>query len=106
MPEPVNSSSRPVDERARTVVPNNVGYRTFVTDTVALNIGTGQYHGLNATAGRMLEVGERRGAVAASGEPLAREFDQPADRIEADLPALCAGLHARGLLVVEDVNGR
>ena len=49
------------ENRAGSPCPSHVVYRTFVTETVALNIETGQYHGLNATAGRMLEVLERGG---------------------------------------------
>jgi hypothetical protein len=100
MAEPANTGSIATDEHARIVVPSHVVYRTFVTETVALNIETGQYHGLNATAGRMLEVMEREGSVAASVEPLAAEFGQPAALIRADLLSLCVSLRTRGLLQV------
>jgi Coenzyme PQQ synthesis protein D (PqqD) len=100
MSEPANTESAAIDEHARVAVPGHVVYRTFVTETVALNIESGQYHGLNATAGRMLEEIEKRGTVAAAVEPLAGEFEQPPERIRADLLALCASLHARGLIEI------
>jgi hypothetical protein len=100
MTEPANTEPRPISDQARITVPPHVVYRTFVTETVALNIESGQYHGLNATAGRMLEVLERSKTVANAVEPLAREFDQPGDRIRSDLLALCASLHARGLIEI------
>jgi hypothetical protein len=102
MSEPANTESFPFTEQARAVVPGHVVYRTFVTETVALNIESGQYHGLNATAGRMLEVLERSRSVAAAVEPLAREFEQSPERIRSDLLALCASLHARGLIEMRE----
>jgi hypothetical protein len=102
MSEPVDTESFPFTERARAVVPGHVVYRTFVTETVALNIESGQYHGLNATAGRMLEVLERSRSLADAVEPLAREFAQPPERIRVDLLALCASLHARGLIEMRE----
>jgi hypothetical protein len=100
MSEPVNIDSAPVDEHSRIAIPSYVVYRTFVTETVALNIETGQYHGLNTTAGRMLETLERRGTVSAAVEPLAEEFEQPVERIRSDLLALCTNLRARGLIEI------
>ena len=45
----------------KVTVPQHVVYRSFPTETVVLNLNTGKYHGLNATAGRMLdELEERR----------------------------------------------
>jgi hypothetical protein len=101
-PDRVNIDLPPVSEHARVSIPGHVVYRTFVTETVALNIETGQYHGLNATAGRMLEELERGGTVTAAVGPLADEFEVPADRIRADLIALCESLRARGLIEVAD----
>src|SRR4051812_4562389 len=84
----------------RVGVPRHVVYRDFVSETVLLNIETGQYHGLNPTAGRMLQVLDEVASVADSIERLAREFEQPVERIEQDLTDLCEGLLSRGLLEV------
>src|SRR3954469_22520671 len=102
MTESANTEPRPISDQARITVPPHVVYRTFVTETVALNIESGQYHGLNATAGRMLEVLERSRSVAGGGEPLAREFEQSPERIRSDLLAPCASLHARGLIEMRE----
>jgi hypothetical protein len=100
MSEPTDTEASSIDEHARVAVPGHVVYRMFVTETVALNIESGQYHGLNATAGRMLEELEKCGSVAAAVEPLAGEFDQSPERIRADLLALCASLRSRGLIEI------
>jgi hypothetical protein len=40
-------------------LPQHVVHRSFVAETVVLNLQTGKYHGLNPVGGRMLEVGRR-----------------------------------------------
>ena len=84
------------------VVPSHVVYREFVSETVLLNINTGQYHGLNPIAGVMLEAIDQTGSVQHAVSRLAEHFGQPADRIEQDLTDLCEGLIGRGLLEVRD----
>ena len=37
-------------------IPKHVVFRSFGSETVLLNLSTGQYHGLRGTGGRMLEV--------------------------------------------------
>src|SRR4051812_17188677 len=86
----------------RVGVPRHVVYRDFVSETVLLNIDTGQYHGLNPTAGRMLQVLDEVTSVATAIQRLASEFGQPVDRIEEDLTGLCEGLLERGLLEVRE----
>ncbi len=83
---------------ARVAVPQHVVHRAFPTETVVLNLQTGTYHGLNPTAGRMLEMLDE---VADPRETITRlcdEFDQPADVVERDLTNLCDELIERGLL--------
>jgi hypothetical protein len=78
--------------------PDHVTFRSFVQETVALNLQTGQFHGLNATAGRMVELVGRcsrpRDAVGA----LASEYGVPEQQIEDDLVALLAELLERDLI--------
>lgn len=84
-------------------VPNHVVFREFVSETVVLNLKTGQYHGLNPVAGRMLEVLNDEGRLKPAIAALADEFKQPVDRIEQDVTRLCDELLSRELLeVVED----
>jgi hypothetical protein len=84
----------------RVGIPQHVVYRDFVSETVLLNIQTGQYHGLNPTAGRMLSVLDRVNGVGEAAEQLAAEFGQPLERIRDDLSELCEGLLSRNLLEV------
>ncbi|HEX3693051.1 MAG TPA: PqqD family protein [Solirubrobacteraceae bacterium] len=82
-------------------VPRNVVYRTFPSETVVLNLETGKYHGLNATAGRMLEELERAACVQDAAAALAETYGQPLDVLERDLCELCQSLLARGLIEVD-----
>jgi hypothetical protein len=86
---------------ARIVVPQHVVYRGFPTETVVLNLQTGMYHGLNATAGRMLEELERAACVADAVEVLAGVYDQPPEVVERDACELCRSLLERGLIEVD-----
>ena len=87
---------------AKARVPEHVVYRPFPAETVLLNLETGKYHGLNPTGGRMLEVMEKAGTLADAATQLAREYDQPEERIQEDLCRLCAQLAERGLIEIDD----
>lgn len=82
----------------RIEVPEGVVMRDFAEQTVALNLGSGSYHGLNKVAARMLERLQETGSGAAIVEPLAQEFGQPEDVIAKDLANLLRGLLERGLV--------
>lgn len=86
---------------ARVRVAEHVVYRAFPTETVLLNLTSGTYHGLNATAGRMLECLQAAASLGEAVALLAREYGQPAERVEADVRELCAALAARGLVELE-----
>ena len=79
-------------------VPDHVVYRDFADQTVALNLETGRYHGLNATAATMVHALREAPSVAAAAERLAPEWDVAPDVLLADLLELCDGLESRGLL--------
>jgi hypothetical protein len=79
-------------------VPDHVVFRSFPGETVALNLETGKYHGLNPVAGRMVETLVDSGDLRASAALLAAEYDQPQDSVEADLRSLCEDLAQRGLI--------
>jgi hypothetical protein len=83
-------------------VPHYVVYRGFPSETVVLNLETGTYHGLNATAGRMLEALENAATVREAAGELACDYDRAAAAIEQDLCELCGSLLERGLIVVDD----
>jgi Coenzyme PQQ synthesis protein D (PqqD) len=82
-------------------VPTHIVYRSFVNETVVLNLETGKYHGLNPVGGRMLEALDREETVAAAAGRLAQEFgDVRPDDLERDICSFCADLRARGLIEV------
>jgi hypothetical protein len=88
----------PDPERLAVCVPEHVVYRDFAEQTVALNLQTGRYHGLNETAATMLAALREGPTVAAAAERLAREWDVSAAVLLADLRELCESLERRGLL--------
>ena len=83
---------------ARPRVPEHVVTRGFGEESVALNLQSGQYHGLNGVAALMFERLGDAPTVGAVAESLAREFDQPRERIEGDLVTFVRALHERGLV--------
>ncbi|HVO55195.1 MAG TPA: PqqD family protein [Solirubrobacterales bacterium] len=85
---------------ARFAIPDHVASRSFPTETVLLNLNTGQYHGLNPTGGRMLEVVGECGDFERAASQLATELEQPLETVRVDLRELCQSLLQRGLLEV------
>lgn len=86
---------------AHVTIPEGVVRRAFPEETIVLNLQTGRYHGLNATAATMVEglaAGDAPGQIAAR---IAEQAGQPVERVEADILALVAGLWERGLIEVD-----
>jgi hypothetical protein len=79
-------------------VPQHVVYRSFPAETVVLNLETGRYHGLNATAGRMLKALEQADSVRDAAAALAADYEQDPSVVERDLCELCQSLLERGLI--------
>src|SRR5690348_11720555 len=88
----------PDPERLVIRIPDHVVYRDFAEQTVALNLRTGRYHGLNSTAAAMLGALREAPSVAAAAEHLAPTWDISREALLADLLDLCRGLESRGLL--------
>jgi hypothetical protein len=87
-------------------MPQHVVCRSFVAETVVLNLQTGQYHGLNPTAGKMLEALQAAPTVGAAVPALADQYGVAQEQIERDLLALASGLIERGLIeTVDDAGG-
>ena len=91
-------------QELRARVPEHVVHRDFQEETVVLNLETGQYHGLNATARRMLAALVEADSIAVAAVTLEKEFCVPRARIERDLVELCDALVARGLLEFYDAR--
>jgi hypothetical protein len=79
-------------------VPQHVVYRSFPAETVVLNLETGKYHGLNTTAGQMLEALEQAACVRDAAVALSERYEQEQSTIERDLCELCQSLLERGLI--------
>jgi Coenzyme PQQ synthesis protein D (PqqD) len=88
---------------ARVRVPDHVVYRWFEAETLLLNLNTGQYHGLNPTAGRMLQLLEETdGRIGEAAGRLAAEYEANEAEITTDMVELCSQLAERGLVEVDD----
>jgi hypothetical protein len=83
-------------------VPRHVVYRAFPSETVLLNLETGRYHGLNTTAGAMLDELVRASAVGEAVDTLAERYSMSHALIERDLFDLCTSLRKRGLIETDD----
>jgi hypothetical protein len=83
---------------AKVKVPQSVVFRSFPTETVVLNLQTGKYHGLNPTAGRMLQALSEAASVREAAAAVAAEYNAPAAAIEVDICDLCQNLLDRGLV--------
>ena len=86
---------------ARLRLPEYVVHRTFVAETVVLNLQTGKYHGLNPMGGHMLDVLGESADVRAAAERIAIEYDQDREMVEDDFVAFCNDLLDRGLIELE-----
>jgi hypothetical protein len=99
-PDTVSSTSSLLASKVK--VPQHVVYRSFPSETVVLNLETGKYHGLNATAGKMLDALERATCVRDAAAALAESYGQAQSLIEQDLCELCQSLLERGLIETDD----
>lgn len=88
--------------KAKIKLPRHVVYRTFPSETVVLNLQTGKYHGLNPTAGRMLETLERAESVLDAATIAAGEYEQSQATTERDMCSLCSSLLERDLIEIEE----
>lgn len=86
---------------SRIKVPQHVVYRSFPSETVVLNLQTGRYHGLNATAGSMLEALERASCLRDAAAAVAEGYEQERAVIEKDMCDLCQALLERGLIEID-----
>ncbi len=95
-----NETPQSILDRGVTL-PEHVAMREFAEQTVLLNLQSGNYHGLNAVAARMLEAAQAARTPREAIAGLASDYDQPESVIERDLTALLDGLTERGLVVAD-----
>lgn len=82
-------------------LPQHVVYRAFDSETVVLNLVTGNYHGLNPTGGRMLDALASTACVEDAAAAVAGEFRVPLEQVRPDIDRFCQELVQRGLLEVD-----
>jgi uncharacterized protein (UPF0371 family) len=87
-------------------IPDHVVYRSFASETIILNLETGKYHGLNATAATMLDVLKDAETMSDAVALIAGQYGQPIETVAADLRELCQGLVDRGLLELDTPTQR
>jgi coenzyme PQQ synthesis protein D (PqqD) len=100
---PTSTQAHPL-LRASITVPETVVHRDFPSETVILNLETGQYHGLNKTAGEMLTALQETDTVEAAAQQIAERHGVELARVQADICALCESLAERGLIAVESAR--
>ncbi|MGB0093128.1 MAG: PqqD family protein [Solirubrobacteraceae bacterium] len=98
-----NNASAPVID-ATVRIPNHVVYRSFVQETVVLNLETGRYHGLNRTAGAMLSALEAAGSIRSALQSLAETFPDAGERLEHDLLKFCENAQQRRLIELTEIT--
>ena len=86
--------------RARISVPEHVVLRRFADDCIALNLSTGQYHGLNETAAAMVEALAQGSVPADVARSIAEQAGVDAGDVTADLLELLRELAERDLIEV------
>jgi hypothetical protein len=98
----VNSSAAGKENyvRACARLPEHVVYRSFVNETVVLNLQTGRYHGLNPTGGRILQLLVDTSDVEHTVARLAAESGREIDEIGPEVQAFCDDLAVRGLVEI------
>ncbi len=85
---------------ARAEIPDNVVYRSFVAETVILNLNTGQYHGINTSASFMLELLRESESVEQAAAALAKQHGLALREAANDLCDFCLELEQRGLIIL------
>lgn len=84
--------------RRRALLPHNVISRSFVTETVLLDVNCGRYFKLDATAGALFDALVAEPSLAAAAAALSKRGWGSEEVVLGDLEALCADLGARGLV--------
>jgi Coenzyme PQQ synthesis protein D (PqqD) len=90
------SSSEVLAAHAR--LPEHVVYRTFVRETVVLDLVTGRYHGTDPIGGRILDLLVDGATPGVAAQALAEEYGLPLAEAERNVCRFCTDLHERGLI--------
>jgi hypothetical protein len=86
-------------------IPTHVVHRTFVDETVILDLSLGKYYGLNRTAGEMLAALSDTETIGEAAKKVAAHYERPLAEIQADICQLCRDLDERGLIHLGTPDG-
>ncbi|MGH2871705.1 MAG: PqqD family protein [Solirubrobacteraceae bacterium] len=95
---PFETRTRPSILDSRVEVPGSVVYRSFVAETVILNLETGRYHGVNPIGGYALDLLRQLGCLKDVAARLSVEYGVPVQDAADDLSEFCRELAERGLI--------
>ena len=85
-------------------IPDDVLFRSFGQEMVLLNLRTGQYHGLNDTGGRMLEVLVEVGDIDEAIKLIVAEYGCTVEEVSRDMAELCQALTQRSLVQIDEAG--
>ncbi|HEU4978587.1 MAG TPA: PqqD family protein [Solirubrobacteraceae bacterium] len=88
--------------RARVAIPEHVVRRRFAEESIALNLRTGQYHGLNATADEILDALAAGAAPEQVARAIAERTGAPPGRVSEDVLGLLRALAERELVEIHE----
>jgi hypothetical protein len=80
----------------------HVALRRFPNETVAVNLESGHYFGLNPTAADMLDALLAAATIDAAADAVARANGWPREQVGRDLRALCVDLVDRELVELRE----
>src|SRR3954451_13374647 len=86
---------------ARISIPEHVVIRRFADESIALNLASGDYHGLNATAATMLQELDGGDTPVAVARSISERAGVPLETVTADLLELLRELSGRELVKVD-----
>jgi Coenzyme PQQ synthesis protein D (PqqD) len=84
----------------RVAVPEHVVHRALAEETVLLNVRTSTYHVVDEVGSRFFQTILAASSLEAACAELAAEYEQPSERIAADLTTFCRELQELGLIDV------
>jgi hypothetical protein len=85
---------------ATVTIPENVAWQQFAGEVVLVDLNAGEYHNLNAVAGRMWQALDECDDVEAAHAQLCALYEIDATTLSQDLAAFIQQLVDKGLLTV------
>jgi hypothetical protein len=87
---------------ARVRVPDHVTHTRFPSETIALNLDSERYHGLDDTAAEMFDALVRLERIGPAALEISHRYGVPLETVEQDMEEFCDALVSRGLIAFHD----